>query len=379
MDSFDGFRERFRVPPGIYLLNHSAGALPVAAQAKQERFFASWQSRGGDAWNEWLGQVDEFRGALAQLLGGRPEEFCPQAGVTGGIVKLLHGVNPRPGRGKILCSALDFPSVGFALQQLERRGWQLVMMEPDAQGFFPLEQWQRSLTEEIDWALITHSLYGNSWLNPVAEITALARAHGVRTLVDIAQSTGVVPISLPVWAADAVAGSCVKWLCGGPGAGFLWVNPASLKTFQPEDIGWFSHENPFEFDLKNFRYAPDARRFWGGTPSILPYAIASAGIETLTRIGVEKIRIHNQRLVQRLLDAAQGQGLRAATPMNPQQRGGTAVIVFPDPPATAARLQAANIRCDFRPGFGVRFSPHIYNTEQEIETVIGALANCHDE
>ena len=370
MDSSAGFRERFLMPPGIYLLNHSAGALPVAAQAKQERYFSSWATLGGDAWNDWLAQADEFRAALAKLLGGKPEEFCPQAGVTGGIVKLLHGVKPRAGRGKILCSALDFPSVGFALQQLERRGWQLEVMAPDARGFFPLEQWERNLTEEIDWALITHSLYGNSWLNPVAEITALARSRGVRTLADIAQSTGVVPINLAEWNADAVAGSCVKWLCGGPGAGFLWVNPAVIREFQPEDVGWFSHENPFEFDLKNFRYAPDARRFWGGTPSILSYAVATAGIETLTQIGVEKIRIHNQRLVQRLLDAAHSHGLAVATPTNPQQRGGTAIIAFPDPPATVARLQSEKIRCDFRPGFGVRFSPHIYNTEEEIEKVI---------
>ncbi len=375
MESAADLRTRFRLPPGIYLLNHSAGALPVAAQAKQEQYFSSWATLGGDAWNDWLAQVDEFRAALAQLLGGKPEEFCPQAGVTGGIVKLLHGVKPRPGRGKILCSALDFPSVGFALQQLERRGWQLVVMEPDARGFFSLEQWQRRLTEEIDWALITHSLYGNSWLNPVAEITAFARKQGVRTLVDIAQSTGVVPISLPQWNPDAVAGSCVKWLCGGPGAGFLWVNPAIVSTVQPEDVGWFSHENPFEFDLKNFRYAPDARRFWGGTPSILSHAVATAGIETLTGIGVEKIRLHNQRLVQRLLDAAHAHGLPVATPMNPQQRGGTAIIAFPDPSATVARLQSEKIRCDFRPGFGVRFSPHIYNTEEEIDAVISVMSN----
>src|SRR6185369_14489602 len=264
MESAAETRARFRVPPGIYLLNHSAGALPVAAAEKQARFFSSWAALGGDAWDDWLAQVEGFRAALAGLLGGKPAEFCPQAGVTAGIVKLLHGIEPRPGRGKILCTALDFPSVGFALQQLERRGWRLEVMQPDVRGYFPLEHWEKNLTEEIDWVLVTHSIYGNSWLNPVAQIAALARKRGVRTLVDIAQSAGVVPISLEAWAADAVAGSCVKWLCGGPGAGFLWVNPAGVGEFRPEDVGWFSHENPFEFDLKNFRYAPDARRFWGG-------------------------------------------------------------------------------------------------------------------
>ena len=366
-------RELFEVPEGIYLLNHSVGALPRAARGAVERHFEAWKSDGGDAWGAWLGQIEGFRGALATLFGGKAAEYCPQPGVTAGVVKLLHSVSPRPGRGRILLSRLDFPSVGFAIQQLRRRGWTVDFLEPDARGFFPLERWDAALTPETDWVLITHSIYGNSWLNPVAEIAALARARGVFTIVDIAQSAGVVPIRIEDWNPDAVTGSCVKWLCGGPGAGFLWTNPARVSEFAPEDVGWFSHENPFEFRIDDFRYAPDGRRFWGGTPSVLAYAVASESIKQLTALGIDAIRRHNQALTSQLLSFADSHGIPSPAPRDPAQRGGTAVLALPDPPGAVARLRAAGVRVDSRPGFGVRFSPHIFNTAAEIERVCGLL------
>ncbi len=367
-------RGRFAIPEGIYLLNHSAGAMPVSAEAAAAAIFSLWRERGGDAWDGWLERVDDWRAALAALLGGKPAEWCPQPSVTAGIVKLLHGVAPRPGRGRILISRLDFPSVGFALQQLRRRGWWVDFLEPDERRQFPLERWDAALAAETDWVLITHSLYGNSWLNPVEEILALAKARGIFTVVDVAQSAGVVPLDAGAWGADAVAGSCIKWLCGGPGAGFLWINPARVGVLEPEDVGWFSHENPFEFDIANFRYASDARRFWGGTPSVLPHAVAAGGLKLLKEIGIETVRAHNRRLTRMLLEAARAKGIPAATPDDDARRGGTVILRFKDPAAAVAKLQAEGVRCDFRPGFGVRFSPHIFNTGAEIERVSELLA-----
>ncbi len=368
-------RGRFSIPPGIYLLNHSAGALPNSAEVAAAGFFALWREQGGDAWDGWLGMVDDWRAALAALLGGRPAEWCPQPSVTAGIVKLLHGVEPRPGRGRILISRLDFPSVGFALQQLRRRGWQVDFLEPDEQRYFPLERWDVALTPGTDWVLVTHSIYGNSWLNQAGEIVALAKSRGIRVIVDVAQSAGVVPIDVAAWDSEAVAGSCIKWSCGGPGAGFLWTNPAFVKSTEPEDVGWFSHENPFEFEIANFRYAPDGRRFWGGTPGVLPFVVASEGLKLLKEIGVDTIRAHNQALTRRLLDAANAKGIPVATPDDDARRGGTVILDFPDPAKTVDRLQSAGIRCDQRPGFGVRFSPHIFNTDSEIETVCELLSS----
>jgi selenocysteine lyase/cysteine desulfurase len=366
-------RDVFQVPEGIYLLNHSVGALPRAAEERAARFFELWRTRGGGAWEGWLEEVEGFRRALAALLGGAVRDYCPQTNISTAVARLLPALPARPGRKRVLLSELDFPSVGFAVTQAQRLGYEVVFLEADAHRTFPLEAWERALTEDTQLVLMTHSLYGNSYLNPVEQVLPLARERGIFTLVDVAQSAGVVPIHVEAWGADLVVGSCVKWLCGGPGAGYLWVNPEVAERLSPVDVGWFSHENPFEFDIRRFRYAPGALRFWGGTPSVLPYMVATAGLEALRALGVEKVRAHNQALTERLLAGALERGLRVSTPLEPSRRGGTAVIQFPQPEQAVRHLQGHGIAVDQRPGFGVRFSPHAYNTEVEVDTVLSLL------
>src|SRR5258707_405115 len=104
--------------------------------------------------------------------------------------------------------------------------------------------------------------------------------------------------------ADVVLGSCVRWLCGGRVAGFWWLGPGLMRQLKPVDVGWFSHADPFEMDIHSFRYADDARRFWGGTPSVAPYAIATAGLELLGAVGIEAVLAHNRALIDAFLQAA---------------------------------------------------------------------------
>lgn len=363
----------FHLPPGIYLLSHSVGCLPKTTMAAQNDFFRLWQTKGGDAWDEWLGHIDAFCESLAGLFNGRPNQFCPQVNISSAVTKIIASLPPRPGKNVILLSELDFPSVGFTLEQAQRLGYQIRRIPADPAGMFPLERWAEYLTPEVQVALITHVLYGNSYRNPVKEIVSLARQQDIFTVVDIAQASGIVPIDVQDWNADFIAGSCIKWLCGGPGAGFMWVNDDILDQLRPLDVGWFSHENPFEFDINHFRYAPNARRFWGGTPSVLPYIIARTGIDQIHALGLETIQAHNQQLTGRLVQLAQNNGWPLLTPADPAQRGGTICIGFPNAAEVVNALQKAQIKVDYRPAFGVRFSPHIYITESQIEETAATL------
>jgi kynureninase len=144
--------------------------------------------------------------------------------------------------------------------------------------------------------------------------------------VDVAQSAGIVPIDVAAWDADFIVGSCVKFLCGGPGAGFLWVNDRVLGECRPLDVGWFSHADPFEFDIHQFRYADSALRFWGGTPAILPYTVAANSLETLIEIGIGRVRAHSLELTQTIINSVSRKNLY--TPARPARRGGTVVLDF---------------------------------------------------
>ena len=194
--------------------------------------------------------------------------------------------------------------------------------------------------------------------SPVAKLTQLARDNDCLALVDIAQSAGIIPIDIPSWDADAVFGSSVKWLCGGPGAGYMWINPDRSADLVPQDVGWFSHENPFEFDIRNFKPAPAAKRFLGGTPSVAPYAMALGGIRTLAKIGIDAVRAHNLELMRRL-----------NPDIEDHRNGGTLCLDFGDRVhAIAATLQDIGCRFDQR-GTSLRLSFHIYNTGDEADKI----------
>jgi len=362
----------FLLPDGTYLLSHSVGCLPRAAREAADQFFELWGAQGGEAWDGWLASIGDFQQSLATLLNGEAAEFCPQPNISSALAKILSSLPRRKGKTKLLLSELDFPSAGFALAQAERAGYAVEFIPAESDTSSP-ECWRRHLTPDTQLVLVTHVLYGDSRLNPVAEVIRCAQRHEVFTLVDVAQSAGVVPIDLRAWNADFVVGSAVKWLCGGPGAGFLWANPAGVGRFEPTDVGWFSHEDPFEFRIQDFRYAPDARRFWGGTPSVLPYVVARASIELVNRIGVARVRAHNRALTDRLVRAALERGLTLRTPHDPARRGGTVCVAFRDPQRVYRQLKEARIFVDVRPAYGVRFSPHIYTDAEEIDHAIACF------
>ena len=363
--------DQFASLPGIYLLNHSVGRPPRNARAAAEQgFFEVWEHGDEQVWPRWLAGVDRFRDALGTLLSGDMADFCPQTNLSSALTKLIHALPQRPGKSTLLFHEQDFPSMGFVLQAATRLGWRSRMI-PTGVDPLHLDNWRDYLSDDIGIVLITHVHSNTSARLPVAEITRLARERDVISIVDTAQSIGVVPIDLGSWQADFVLGSCVKWLCGGPGAGFLWGRPESVTQCQPIDLGWFSHAAPFEFDINDFRYADGVLRFWGGTPSVLPFVVAANSIELLLEISIDSIHQHNLAINQRVIDRLDEQCV--ITPTAPAQRGGTLVLNFGERQgAIEQRLRAAHVHFDSRPT-GLRMSPHIYNSSAEIDQVIDCL------
>ncbi|USD39488.1 aminotransferase class V-fold PLP-dependent enzyme [Ferrimonas sp. SCSIO 43195] len=356
---------------GIYLLNHSVGRpLASTAEALQRGFLDHWQQQS-EPWQHWLRSIDEFNQALAGLLGGRAEQFCPQTNLSSGFTKLLFGLSPDHDRNQILLSEDDFPSMAFVAEQARANGYELKFM-PAGSELTDLEVWQTHIDERVGLALVTHVQSNTGMQVPVARVCRLLRQHGVTSVVDVAQSIGCLPINLDDWQADVVLGSCVKWLCGGPGAGFIWVNDPMLPKLQPKDVGWFSHRNPFEFDVHKFDYHPGANRLWGGTPSVVPFVTAANSIRVLTEVGIDAIRQHNLALTQSLIDGCDDSWI--ASPKQANRRGGTVVIQPPQSTVEAVieELQRQQVHFDRR-DTGLRLSPHLYNTEQEIDQVLACL------
>lgn len=367
--SFDSFDR----PAGNYLLNHSVGIPPASTRGYvNDRLMSDWLSAPAEAWDRWMAELNGFHAELGRLGNHEPAWFCHQANVSSAVTKIIHALPFDRSRPVILLPERAFPSLGFVAQAAGGVGYQLRMIPRDAQDS-DAETWQRWLTDDVGIALVPHVLSNVGTQLPVAAILEQARIAGVVSVVDVAQSAGVLPIDLRTWQADFIVGTSVKWLCGGPGSGFLWVNPDIIDRCRPLDVGWFSHEAPFEFDINNFRLAPDARRFWGGTPAPISAAIARLGIAAINDIGVPEIREHNLTLTQRLIDAVDDHVL--VSPQQPAHRSGT-VVLHPDPEARNAAvvaLTAAGVQIDERDE-GLRISPHVINTLEDIDAVVAVLA-----
>lgn len=356
---------------GIYLLSHSVGLPLVGAEkAASSAFWQPWQRGDGDIWNHWLAEIAAFRQQLAVLMNTEMANICPQTSLSSAVSKVIYSLPTRRERPVILLSEEDFPSIAFALQKTASLGYQLKFIPADTDTS-DLAQWDQQMNAEVGVVLVTHVQSNNGRQLPVQQITELARQKGILSLVDVAQSAGIIPIDLQQWQADFVVGSSVKWIGGGPGAAFLWVDSEIIEQCQPSNVGWFSHENPFEFDIHHFRYAPDALRFWGGTPSVYPYAVAANSLSQINATGVDKIRANNIALSEMIIQTIATSAL--ISPHLEQERSGTLILNFgQDQQRVVGRLNASQIHFDTR-AKGIRLSPHSCNTVAQIESVISCF------
>ncbi len=308
--------------PKTYFLTHSVGCLPKQTSSDvANSFLGPWQALGGNAWPDWLGIIDDFRASTGAILGVDGDTICPQINVSSALTKIIYGLPINPKRNVILLSEQDFPTIGFALKQAERAGYQLKFITGDITD---AQVWADAMDNTVAVAHITHALSNTSHLLPVADICKTAKASGIITIVDIAQSVGIVPIHIPDWQADFVIGTSVKFMCGGPGACFMYAAPDIIPNCRPVDVGWFSHENPFEMDIHDFRYADDAMRFFGGTPSPAPFAAALSAQKLLNKPGIAAAHAHVQVILDKLITGLDDKVL--VSPRSATKRGGTLVI-----------------------------------------------------
>lgn len=354
-----------------YLLNHSAGLPPLnAAAALSEGLFGPWVASDDQVWTHWMQSFDRFRDALARVINHDAAMICPQPSVTSGLSHVLNAIPAKPGRNRLLIAERAFPSLGFVLSVAERRGFELIII-PRTENTLDPDVWSRYLDERVHCVVFTHVHSNTSECHDIAALAALAQANGAISVVDVAQSIGVRPVDARAWRADFIVGSCLKWLCGGSGAGFMWVNPQRLAVCEPTEVGWFSHSNPFEFDIHHFEYAGDALRFWGGTPSVAPALVAAHAIESLLTIGLDRLEAHNRHLLDQICREIDPQWL--ASPTEPAQRGGTVVLDFSaSQNQFAENLRKADVQFDIRKE-GIRLSPHFYNSSEDMARVLECL------
>ena len=357
-----------------YLVSHSLGAMPRRAATYLQQFADEWSSRGVRAWNEGWWEVGRTTGdLLAPVLGVDAGTISMHQNVTVAmaIIASCHRFDGR--RNRIVMTDLEFPSNIYLFDGFRRYGAEIVQVpSPDAMQI-DLQALLDAIDDRTALVPLSYVLFKSAYIQDAAAVIEKAHRVGAQVILDVYQAAGTVPLAVGPLRADFAVGGSVKWLCGGPGAGYLYVRPDLAKKLQPGIVGWAAHAHPFEFQAGPIEYADAPERFQSGTPNVPSLYSARAGYEIVAEIGVPAIRKKSLRLTRRLMDRAKEAGFRLNTPDQDDRRGGAVIIDVPDGRAAADELIRREVIVDYRPGAGIRMAPHFYNTGEEIEHAMDVL------
>jgi kynureninase len=358
------YRDRFPILESTtYLINHSLGAMPAEAERRLSQFAREWATRGARAWGEgWWDSVFRVGDLIGSIIGAPPGSTVMHQNVTVAEAIVLSCFDLKPPRNRIVFEAGLFPSVRYVQQAWSRFGAEVVVCD-DAQGVID------AIDERTLLVPVSHVLYKTAEIQPIEAIVERAHAHGAYVCLDAYQSAGAVPLDVTALGVEFCVGGSVKWLCGGPGAGWLYVRPDVAERLEPAFAGWQGHARPFAFE-EQMEPAPGAARFLTGTPVVAANYAASAGYELIAEIGVERIRENSMRQTALLVDLVDEAGFELTSPRDPAIRGGSVVFRVPGFQAVHAELAAREIICDYRPDAGIRFGPHYFTADDEIRFAV---------
>lgn len=374
-DPLLAWRSRFPSVEGVlHFASHTLGAMPAEAESSLIEYTTAWGERGVRAWEEkWMRVPGEVAGSVEQLIQAEPGSVSLHPNVTIAQAVVLSCLEFSPLRNRIVCTAEDFPSDLYLYEGLTRRGAEIVRVPAREGRRIDEADLLAAIDERTAMVAVSHVLFRTAQLLDLAPVLARARTMGALSMVDAYQSVGVVDVDVRTLQPDFLTGGSIKWLCGGPGTGYLYVNPALHTRLFPALTGWFAHEQPFAFDSGPQRLDAGARRFWNGTPCIPAYCAARPGFAIAAEIGGEAIREKSLRLTSRILTLADEFGLPVGSLRDPAQRGGTVCLDVPNAERVCARLLASDVLLDFRPGVGIRLAPHYYTREDEVDEVMARV------
>ena len=365
----------------VYLISHSLGAMPREAYDSLREYADMWAARGVRAWAEgWWEMPLSVGDEVGRIIGAPPGTVAMHQNVSVCQSVILSCFEPDPRRNKIVYSELEFPSVAYVYDAHARDGrFRIQRVASDDGITAPLERMLEAIDEETLLVPLSHVLFKSAFLQDALAITRRAHEVGALVVLDTYQSAGTVPFSVTELDVDFCTGGSVKWLCGGPGAGYLYVHPRHWDRLEPKVTGWMAHEQPFSFDPAPIRYAEGIARFLHGSPAIPALYAARSGYRVINEIGVARVREKSVRQTQKLIELLDAAGFKVTSPRDPARRGGTITVDMPHAAAVTAELVRREIICDYRPGAGIRLSPHFYTKDEELELAVAEMRRVVEE
>ncbi len=361
-----------------YLISNSLGAVPARTRQRLADYAESWAVRGVLAWDEWLGVARAAGDLVSRLINAGRDEVTLFQNVTICESVLISCLDFSGRRNKVVYSDLEFPTVHYVWQGQTQRGARTEVIKSPNGIHADIKALCDAIDETTIAVPISHVLFRSSAICDIAPIVEKAHRVGAFVFLDVFQSIGTVPVDVQALGVDAVVGGCLKWLCGGPGAAFLWVRPSLYDRLNPAMVGWFGHKRPFDFDMGAFEGADDVWRYAGGTSNVPALYAARSGLEIINEVGVDAIRTRSIELTSLLVELAQHHGLSVRSPLDAARRGGHVTLDLPNAQHACDEMIRRSFMVDFRPNAGIRIAPHFYNSHDEVEAAVRELVAIRD-
>jgi kynureninase len=375
MDDLEQWRNEFPILSRcVYMISNSLGAMPRRTAQNLAAYADAWATRGVRAWEErWWEMPAEVGNRVAGIIGAAAGTVSMHENVTTAHLVALSCHRPGGSRRRIVCTAMDFPSMVYLFRAQQANGFELRVVPAEDDLTVRTDRLLDAIDETTAVVAVSHVLFRTSYIMDVAAIVARAHEVGAAVILDTYQSAGIIPVDVAALGVDFAVGGCLKWLCGGPGNAFLYTRPDLRQTTRPAFTGWVSHPDPFAFYIDEGSLRDDAMHMMNGTPAIPAYYAALAGLDIIAAVGVDRIRAKSKTLTARLLVRIDACGFPSAASRDPDRLAGTVAVNVPDAALVARTLKARDFVVDYRPPVGVRISPHFYNTIDEVEAIMAEI------
>ena len=359
-----------------YMISNSLGAMPRGVYDEMRSYADAWGGRGVRAWEEgWWEMAVNVGDKIASLIGAGRGEISLHQNVTLIQAVISSCFDFRGPRNKVVLTDLEFPSIQYFYHEQRRNGARIDLVPSGDSVRFDLGKFLDSIDETTLLVPISQVLFRSAYIVDARAIIEKAHRVGAHVILDLFQAAGTIPTDVRGLGADFACGGVLKWLCGGPGVGYLYVREDLRLKLQPAIAGWLAHQRPFAFETGAIDAREDSFRYLNGTPHIPALYACQPGLDIVNEAGIGAIRQKSMRMTARLFEAAKAHGWRVNTPESPGERAGTVSVDCPHAAEVCRELLAREVLVDYRPKAGVRLSPHFYNREEECDLAIAQIAD----
>lgn len=354
----------------IHLNNYSAAPIPQRGLNARRECERVWVE-SGNPWEQWLQKVNESKKLFADLINADEDEIAIVSCATQGFAQVASALDYDT-RNEVVTSDLGFPTLPQFFRAQEQRGAKLCVAESDDGITVSPEAYADQMSDQTLMVCGAHAYSFTGGLMDVEAVADAVHDHGGYLFLDAYQSAGVVPIDVKDQNIDMLVSGTLKFLLGGPGIAFLYVDHELANELEPTNLGWFGVEDIFGFETESPTYADGTRRFELGTPPAPNAYTAAAGLEFVMDYGVERIRERVVEHTRALIEGVEERGFTVRSPHEDSKRGGVVNVQVEDTDAVEQALLERGFSVSQRAG-GIRLSPHFYNTAAEIDHALDAL------